>query len=117
MVIFSLTNAPIRTRGLLSRYCLEVRSGLFVGRLDKRMRHKLWQAVLDDATARTSAVMAWSQPTAQGYAFQSHGPATRRPVRYDGLWLVEQPPTSGEKNKKGEVPKHPPQPRRRRGRY
>ncbi len=103
MVIFSLTNAPKRTRGLLSRYCLEIRPGLFVGRLDQRMRLKLWQAVLDDATARTSAVMAWSRPTAQGYAFRSHGPATRRPVRYDGLWLVEQPPADAGKKTKGKA--------------
>ncbi len=103
MVIFSLINAPKRTRGLLSRNCLEVRSGLFVGRLDTRMRLKLWQAVLDDATARTSAVMAWSRPTAQGYAFRCHGPATRRPVRYDGLWLVEQPPSPPSKKKKSDV--------------
>jgi CRISPR-associated protein Cas2 len=89
MVVYSLTNAPQRTRGLLSRYCLEVRPGLFVGRLDKRMRMKLWGAVLDDATERTSAVMAWSRPTAQGYAFRSHGPNVRRPVLYDGLWLIE----------------------------
>ena len=79
MVVYSLTNAPQRTRGLLSRYCLEVRPGLFVGRLDKRMRLKLWGVILDDAGERTTAVMAWSRPTAQGYAFRSHGPAARRP--------------------------------------
>jgi CRISPR-associated protein Cas2 len=105
MVVYSITNAPQRTRGLLSRYCLEVRPGLFVGRLDKRMRLKLWAAVLDHATERTSAVMAWSRPTAQGYAFRSHGPSARRPVRYDGLWLVEEKP-----NKKGGEPKPSPDP-------
>lgn len=99
MVIYSLTNAPQRTRGLLSRYCLEVRPGLFIGRLDKRMRLKLWGAVLDTATERTSAVMAWSRPTAQGYAFRSHGPNARRPVRYDGLWLVEEKSASTKKQK------------------
>src|SRR5690606_32970382 len=92
MVVYSLTNAPQRTRGLLSRYCLEVRPGLFVGRLDKRMRLKLWYAVLEAAAARTSGVMAWSRPTAQGYAFKSFGPGARRPVRYDGLWLITEAP-------------------------
>ena len=100
MVVYSLTNAPQRTRGLLSRYCLEVRPGLFVGRLDKRMRLKLWGVILDDAGERTTAVMAWSRPTAQGYAFRSHGPAARRPVRYDGLWLVEEKPAAAPKNPK-----------------
>lgn len=92
MVVYSLTNAPQRLRGLLSRYCLEVRPGLFVGRLDQRLRLKLWAAITETATAKTSAVMAWSRPTAQGYAFRSLGPQARRPVRYDGLWLIDTTP-------------------------
>jgi CRISPR-associated protein Cas2 len=105
MVVFSLTNAPQRVRGLISRYCLEVRAGLFVGRLDKRMRLKLWAAVEETATARTSAVMCWARPTAQGYAFKSLGPGARQPVRYDGLWLVAE-----QAEKKGGEPKPSPDP-------
>lgn len=88
MVVFSLTQAPQRVRGLLSRYCLEVRSGLFIGRLDKRMRLKLWSVVEEEATMKTSAVMAWSRASDQGYAFRSLGPLARRTIRYDGLWLI-----------------------------
>src|SRR5690606_7291670 len=103
MIVFNVTNAPQRTRGLLSRYCLEVRPGLFVGRLDKRLRLKLWRAVLDNSTAHTSAVMAWSRPTAQGYAFRSYGRDVRRPVLYDGLWLIEEAPVSPLKNSASDV--------------
>ena len=92
MTMISLTQAPARTRGLLSRYCLEVRAGLFVGRLDKRMRQTLWAAIAEQATPKTSAVLAWSRPTAQGYAFKSFGPTSRRPVIVDGLWLVAEAP-------------------------
>lgn len=93
MTMISLTQAPPRTRGLLSRYCLEVRAGLFVGRLTKKMRLTLWAAVREQATAKTSAVMAWGRPTAQGFAFDSFGPTARRPVIVDGLWLVAEAPT------------------------
>jgi len=96
MVVFSLTQAPQRVRGLLSRYCLEVRSGLFIGRLDKRMRLKLWSVVEEEATMKTSAVMAWSRASDQGYAFRSLGPLARRTIRYDGLWLISTQ-ISGEK--------------------
>lgn len=89
MVVFSLTKAPKRIRGLLSRYCLEVRPGLFIGRLNKRMRLKLWGAIEKTATAQTNAVMCWVMPTAQGYAFESLGPNTRQPVLVDGLWLIQ----------------------------
>ena len=92
MTMISLTQAPARTRGLLSRYCLEVRSGLFVGRLDTRMRTTLWGVVQEQATPKTSAVLAWSRPTAQGFAFESFGPTSRRPVIVDGLWLVAESP-------------------------
>lgn len=92
MVVFSLTSAPPRVRGLLSRYCLEVRAGLFVGRLDKRMRLKLWAAVRQGATPKTSAVMAWARPTAQGFALRALGPNARQITRMDGLYLVVQPP-------------------------
>ena len=92
MVVFCLVNAPKRTRGLLSRYCLEVRAGLFVGRLDKRLRRELWDAIVEQASGRTSAVVAWTKPNAQGYAFRSFGADCRTPVRYDGLWLIENRP-------------------------
>lgn len=83
-----MTQAPQRVRGMLSRYCLEIRSGLFVGRLDNRMRLKLWSIVEESATDKTSAVMAWSRASDQGYAFRSLGPLARRTIRYDGLWIV-----------------------------
>jgi|SRR5690625_4957264 len=88
MVIYSLTSAPQRVRGLLSRYCIEIRSGLFIGRLDKRMRLKLWTAIEEAAKPNTTAVMAWSRPTDQGYAFKSIGPNARRPIEIDGVWVV-----------------------------
>ncbi len=104
MTVFSLTNAPQRVRGLLSRYCLEVRAGLFVGRLDKRLRLKLWQVVEETATKKTAAVLAWRTPDAQGYAFKSFGPGTRQPVRYDGLWLVAEEQKKGSAEESAEPP-------------
>ena len=90
MVIYSLTSAPQRIRGLISRYCIEIRSGLFIGRLDKRMRLKLWAAIEEAAKPNTTAVMAWSRPSDQGYEFKSIGPNARRPIRIDGIWVVSE---------------------------
>ena len=97
MVVFSVSAAPQRVRGLLSRYCLEVRAGLFVGRLDARMRLKLWAAISEAATGKTSAVMAWSRgDTAQGFGLKTLGPMAREVTRYDGLWMIVQPPASSD---------------------
>ena len=88
MVVIVLENAPNRLRGLLSRWCLEVRAGLFVGRLDARMREKLWEKIEDLMEMEGSAVMCWGQNGAQGYAFRTLGRNPRQPVERDGLWLV-----------------------------
>jgi len=90
MVVIALENAPNRLRGILSRWCLEVRAGLFVGRIDARMRDKLWEKVTDLMDLDGSAVMCWSQNGAQGYAFRTFGVNARKPILSDGLWLVGQ---------------------------
>ena len=63
MIVYSLENAPQRLRGLLARYCLEIRAGLFVGRIDARMRELLWEKITTLARDNTRAVMIWREPT------------------------------------------------------
>ena len=92
MVVYTLDNAPQRLRGILSRYCLEIRAGLFVGRLDTRMREQLWEKIETLATAKTAAVMVWRTPTEQGYSFRQYGTGRREIVEIDGIWLVEYQP-------------------------
>lgn len=57
MIVFNVDCAPQRLRGILSRWCLEVRAGLFVGRVDTRMRDLLWEKITGLATDETTAVM------------------------------------------------------------
>ena len=94
MTVYILENAPQKLRGILSRYCLEVRAGLFVGRIDARMRELLWEKVGQLAKQKTNGVMIWRTSNAQGYAFQTIGTGSREPIEMDGIWLIgEQPPT------------------------
>lgn len=107
MVVFSITSAPQRVRGLLSRYCLEVRAGLFVGRLDKRMRQTLWGVIAEAATPKTSAVVAWTRgDTAQGFGLKTLGPMAREVVTMDGLLMIAVPPAGNDEN--GDEPKPAP---------
>ncbi|MAT39816.1 MAG: type I-E CRISPR-associated endoribonuclease Cas2 [Ectothiorhodospiraceae bacterium] len=89
MVVYSVECAPQRLRGVLSRYCLEIRAGLFVGRLDARMRELLWEKILDLAKEDTNAVMIWRTPTEQGYSMRQYGEDARNCVEMDGIWLIE----------------------------
>lgn len=88
MTVIELDRAPQRLRGAISRYCLEIRAGLFVGRIDARMRDLLWEKVAQLAGKGTNAVMVWRERNEQGYAFRTMGKNRREPVLYDGIWLV-----------------------------
>ncbi len=99
MVVYVLENAPQRLRGVLSRYCLEVRAGLFVARLDARMRELLWEKVETLSREKTRGVMVWRESSAQGFAFRTIGDDRRVPIIVDGIWLIaeqpEEPVTTG----------------------
>lgn len=81
---------------MLSRYCLEVRAGLFVGRLDSRIRELLWEKIEQLATEKTSAVMIWRALNEQGYEFRTFGSDRRMPVLVDGIWLVQKQPSKAK---------------------
>lgn len=90
MTVFVVSRVPQRLRGMLARYCLEVRAGLFVGRIDARLRDKLWEHVEHHTRSDGNAVVIWRESTEQGYAFRSIGDDRRQPVRRDGLWLIDE---------------------------
>ncbi|MCO7639217.1 type I-E CRISPR-associated endoribonuclease Cas2e [Kerstersia gyiorum] len=80
-------NIPPRLRGRLAIWLLEVRAGVYVGDVSKRVREMLWQQ-LEAGYEDGSVVMAWASPTESGFDFQTLGANRRRPIDYDGLRLV-----------------------------
>ena len=100
MVIYSVECAPQKLRGMLSRYCLEVRAGLFVGRLDARLRELLWDKVLALGKDDTNAVMIWRTPSEQGYNLRQSGNDARTCIEVDGIWLVKYTPSTSKGNAK-----------------
>lgn len=96
MTVFALENAPQKLRGILSRYCLEIRAGIFVGRLDARMRERLWEKVGQLAKETTSGVIVWRTAGAQGYEFETYGNDRRTPIQVDGIWLIGEEPIEND---------------------
>ena len=87
MLVIVVENAPPRLRGRLAIWLLEVRAGVYVGALSRRVREMIWSHVeegLDDG----NAVMAWTASTESGFDFLTLGKNRRNPVDYDGLKLV-----------------------------
>lgn len=80
-------NAPPRLRGRLAVWLLEIRAGVYIGDVSKRVREIIWDhcdRMLDDG----NIVMAWAANTESGYDFQTLGANRRIPVEFDGLRLV-----------------------------
>ena len=87
MLVIVVENAPPRLRGRLAVWLVEVRAGVYVGDLSKRVREMIWGQV-EEGIEEGNAVMAWSTNTESGFDFLTLGPNRRLPVELDGLKLV-----------------------------
>ncbi len=97
MLVVVTEAVPPRLRGRLAVWLLEVRAGVYVGNVSKRVREMIWQhceALMEDG----NIVMAWQTNTESGFDFQTLGENRRMPIDYDGLRLVEFFPVEPEKS-------------------
>ena len=89
MVVLVLTACPVGLRGHVSRWLLEISPGVFVGKVSKRVRVRLWSQVLE-YSREGRAIMVFGERNEQGLGF-----LTRRsdwvPIDMDGLNLVVKP--------------------------
>lgn len=80
-------NVPPRLRGRLAIWLLEVRAGVYVGDVSRRVREMIWQQC-EKMIESGNVVMAWATNTESGFDFQTLGRNRRIPVEFDGLRLV-----------------------------
>ena len=86
-------SVPERLRGRLAIFMLEVRAGVFLADLSKRVRERIWQYIEADIEDG-NVVIAWKTNTESGFEFQTLGKNRRQPVDWDGLRLVQFFPAS-----------------------
>jgi CRISPR-associated protein Cas2 len=87
MLVIVVESVPPRLRGRLALWLLEVRAGVYVGNVSRRVREMLWDTVekgIDDG----NAVMAWSTNTESGFDFLTFGKNRRIPKEMNGIKLV-----------------------------
>jgi len=95
MLVIVLENAPPRLRGRLAVWMLELRAGVYVADLSRKVREMIWSHVLD-GIENGNAVMAWSDSSEAGFDFETAGVNRRVPVVFDGLKLISfLPPEPG----------------------
>lgn len=87
MVVIVTESVPARLRGRLAIWLLEVRAGVYVGDVSKRVREMLWEQC-DLLREDGNIVLAWATNSESGFDFQTLGENRRIPVEFDGLRLV-----------------------------
>ena len=87
MVVIILENASEKLRGMITRWMIETKPGVFVGSLNSKVRERIWQFV-DDNTSR-GALLIYSYNNEQGYRIEMIGEPTRSLIDIDGLQLIK----------------------------
>ena len=87
MLVIVVENVPPRLRGRLAIWLLEVRAGVYVGKVSRRVREMIW-GTIERGIGEGNAVMAWSTNAEPGYDFLTVGKNRRIPKEMDGIKLV-----------------------------
>lgn len=95
MLVIVVENVPPRLRGRLALWLLEIRAGVYVGKVSRRIREMIWEQI-EAGIEEGNAVMAWTTNTESGFDFLTLGSNRRIPIEMDGIKLVSFLPESNE---------------------
>ncbi len=90
MVIFVLQSVPASLRGELTRWMVEPRAGVFIGKPSAMVRERLWSLVLRRARIG-GGLLIHTTDTEQGFRMESFGNTDRSVRDFDGLSLIQIP--------------------------
>jgi len=90
MAMISVTTeaVPPRLRGRLAVWLLEVRAGVYIGNVSRRVREMIWMHI-EKLAEEGNVVMAWATNTESGFDFITYGTNRRMPIDFDNLRLVK----------------------------
>lgn len=89
MTIIVLTDCPPRLRGDLTKWLMEINTGVYVGSLNPRVRDALWERICEHVKSGR-ATMVYRANNEQHMQFRVHN-TTWEPVDFDGLTLMRRP--------------------------
>ncbi len=88
MLVVVTEAVPDRLRGRLAVWLLEIRAGVYVGDVSRRIREMLWEQV-NVLAEDGNVVMSWATNTESGFEFVTYGKNRRQPIDFDGIRLVK----------------------------
>jgi CRISPR-associated protein Cas2 len=89
MIVLTVTDVPVALRGDLTKWLIEINTGVFIGKLSARVRDEVWERVVDHIK-NGRATMVYSVANEQGLDFRVHN-STWEPIDFDGLKLMLKP--------------------------
>lgn len=90
MVVMILERVPPGLRGELTRWYLEPKAGVFVGRVSAMVREQLWEKACGQAKGG-GCLMIHSSDGEQGFRLRARGKTSRSIEDFGGLFLVRVP--------------------------
>ncbi|MBI3424162.1 MAG: type I-E CRISPR-associated endoribonuclease Cas2 [Acidobacteria bacterium] len=90
MVVIILEKVPASVRGELTRWLLELKTGVFVGNVSGAVRDALWLQVCSKMKGG-AGMLLHNTANEQGYAIRLHGKTARQIENLDGLLLMRIP--------------------------
>ncbi|MBU5434219.1 type I-E CRISPR-associated endoribonuclease Cas2e [Pseudoflavonifractor sp. MSJ-37] len=92
MIVVTVTDCPPRLRGDLSKWLMEIDTGVYVGRMSQRVREELWKRICGELP-RGRATMVYPAQNEQRMEFRVHN-TIWQPVDFEGLTLMRRPITT-----------------------
>ncbi len=90
MIVLICENVPSALRGELTRWLIEPKAGVFVGRVSAIVRDKLWEKVCSNVRDGGSLLIHTSS-NEQGFTIRQWGDTKRWIENFDGLQLIRIP--------------------------
>ena len=87
MLVIVLENASDKLKGTLTRWMIEIKPGVYAGRLSTMVREKLWEMI--EEYQPQGALMVYSMNNEQGYSIKMLGEPKRSVIDLDGLQLIK----------------------------
>ena len=87
MMVLTIDNSPLKLRGELTKWLMEVKPGTFAGKVSALVRQKLWEHVCETSGV-VGAVMIYSMNNEQGFAMEMYGSPYRKVKTVNGLQFI-----------------------------
>ncbi len=87
MTVILMEKVPPSLRGEISKWLIELKAGVFVGKINALVREFIWEKCTKKA-GEGSVVMVWKTNNEQGFDIKHHKTAHYHPENFEGVWLV-----------------------------